>query len=56
VDPTGTPRPAAARYPLFMRPTVFEIAAAGLLVIVLTALVVVLVVATVPEGGPPTLR
>jgi hypothetical protein len=39
-----------------MRPSASELIAAGLLFLVLTALVVVLVVVTVPEGGPPTLR
>jgi hypothetical protein len=39
-----------------MRPTASEILAAGVLILVLTSLVVLLVVATVPEGGPPTLR
>jgi hypothetical protein len=39
-----------------MRPTPAEIVAAGLLVLVLAGLIVVLVIATVPEGGPPTLR
>ena len=39
-----------------MRPTASEIIAATVLFLVLTGLVVLLVVATVPEGGPPTLR
>ena len=43
-------------YPVGMRPRLTEILAASVLVFVLTALVVLLVVATVPEGGPPTLR
>lgn len=41
---------------LRMRPTRTEILAAGLLVLGLSALVVLIVVATIPPGGPPTLR
>jgi hypothetical protein len=39
-----------------MRPSLLEIFAAGLLFVVLAGLVVLIVVSTVPEGGPPTLR
>lgn len=39
-----------------MRPKLSEVIAAALLVIVLAGLVVALVIATVPEGGPPTLH
>jgi hypothetical protein len=39
-----------------MRPTRSEILAASLLVFVLSALVVIIVVATIPPEGPPTLR
>jgi hypothetical protein len=38
-----------------VRPSPLEIIAAGLLFLVLAGLVVLIVVATVPEGGPPTL-
>jgi hypothetical protein len=39
-----------------VRPSPIEIAAAALLVLVLCGLVVLIVVATVPETGAPTLR
>ena len=39
-----------------MRPSIVEVLAAGLLVLVLASLVVIIVVSTVPEGGPPALR
>jgi hypothetical protein len=39
-----------------MRPSLVEMLAASLLVIVLAGLVVAIVLGTVPPGGPPTLR
>jgi hypothetical protein len=44
------------RYPLAVRPSWIEILAAATLVFVLAGLVVLIVVSTVPPGGPPTLR
>jgi len=42
-------------YPSSVRPSPLEIFAAGLLFLVLAGLVVLIVVATVPADGPPTL-
>lgn len=39
-----------------MRPSRTDILSAALLVLVLTGLVIAIVVATIPPGGPPTLR
>jgi len=39
-----------------VRPSVVEFVAAAVLVVVLSGLVVLIVLATIPEGGAPTLR
>jgi hypothetical protein len=39
-----------------MRPSLIEMLAAGVLVVVLAGLVVAIVLGTIPAGGPPTLR
>ena len=39
-----------------MRPTLFEMLAAAALVVALTAMVVLIVISTVPAEGAPTLR
>jgi hypothetical protein len=39
-----------------MRPSLIEIVAAGMLVVVLAGLVVAIVLGTIPPGGPPALR
>ena len=43
-------------YPVGVRPTMFEMVAAALLFIVLAGLVIVIVVATIPPDGVPTLH
>ena len=39
-----------------MRPTIFEMLAAAVLFVVLAGMVAVIVIATIPPGGVPTLR
>lgn len=44
------------RYPVGVRPSIAEMLAAALLVAVLSGLVVLIVLSTIPAGGAPALR
>jgi hypothetical protein len=44
------------RYPVGVRPSIGEMLAAALLVAVLSGLVVLIVLTTIPAGGAPALR
>lgn len=52
----SVPRRIGPRYPVGVRPSLGEMLAAALLVAVLSGLVVLIVLATIPVGGPPALR